>query len=136
MPVGPGDQAFRKVHINPLRRIRRINADDEISDEVAALGQRDCFDRRRLGKLPVVLGQRINRLRERVLRPLDRFLLRPAAGDAAGKIGEPRAERPLGTALQNCRKEASFHRASLDFYAISHTSMCQITHRPGFRQNR
>jgi hypothetical protein len=47
-PVDPADQAFRQVDIDPLRRIRRIHADDETGDEVASPGERDALDRRRI----------------------------------------------------------------------------------------
>ena len=84
---------FGKVDVHPLGRIRRVYADHEIGHEVAALRQHDRFDRRRLGKRPAALEQRIYRLRQRVFRPLYRLLLRRSAGDAAGKIRKPGAER-------------------------------------------
>jgi protein-L-isoaspartate(D-aspartate) O-methyltransferase len=37
-PVDPADQAFRQVDIDPLRRIRRVHADDKVGNEVAAPG--------------------------------------------------------------------------------------------------
>src|SRR5882757_3306524 len=37
-PVDPADQAFRQVDVHPLRGIRRIHTDNEISEEVAAFG--------------------------------------------------------------------------------------------------
>ena len=54
-PVDPADQAFRQIDIHPLRRIRRIDADDEISEKVAAPGKGDPCDRRRLGQAGPVL---------------------------------------------------------------------------------
>ena len=131
VPVGAGEQAFRQIHIDPFRRIRRIDADHEISHEVAALGQRDRFDRRRLGKRPVVLGQRVDRLRQRIFRPLDGFLLRSAAGDAAGEIGKPGAECPLGTALQNRRKERVFSSGLAGL--LCYFTHCDVSNNTSFR---
>jgi hypothetical protein len=70
-----------------------------------------------------MLGQRIDGLRQRVFRLFDRVFLRFSAGNTAGKIGKPRAERSLGTMLQNCRIEPLFDLATSWLYAISHTTV-------------
>jgi len=68
-----------------------------------------------------VLEQPIDRLRQRVFRPLDGLLLRSSAGDAAGKIGKPRAERSLWAAFQNRRIKAVF---SFGLFV----ALCYFTH--------
>ena len=106
--VDPRNQALRQIDVHPLGRIGRIDPDDEIGDDVGALWQRDLLDRRRLRQRPALLGHAVHRSRQRALRSLDRLFLRPPAGNAARKIGKPRAERAARTALQHGRIEPLF----------------------------
>ena len=91
--VDPRNQALRQIDVHALGRIGRVDPDNEIGDDVGALGQRDLLDRRRRRQRPALLCDAVHRARQRGLRPLDRLFLRPPAGNAARKIGKPRAER-------------------------------------------
>ena len=119
--VDPRNQALRQIDIHPFGRIGRIDPDDEISDDVGALWQRDLLDRRRLRQRPALLGHSVHRSRQRALRLLDRLLLRPPAGNAARKIGKPRTERAARTALQHGRIKPLFQSGLLPTIMLFNT---------------
>ena len=126
--VDPGDQAFRQVDVHPLGRVRRIDADNEVGDEVAALRHHDPLDRRRLGQRSALLEQLVHRLRQRGFGLADGLLLRFAAGDAARKIGKPGAERVPRAALQNRRIDAVFIIWTAADFVVFNTPRCVISH--------
>src|SRR5437899_1699727 len=126
--VDPRNQALRQIDVDPFGRIGRIDPDNEIGDDLGALGQRDLLDRRRLRQRPALLCHTIHRSRQRSLRFLDRLLLRPPAGNAARKIGKPRAERTARAALQHGRIEPLFQSGLLTTIMLFNTHSSASNH--------
>src|SRR5262249_46127054 len=113
MPIDALDPAPPPVDVHALRGVTRRHADNEVGHEVAALGQHDPLDRRRLRKWATLLHESVDGLRQCMFRLLYGLFVRPPTGYAAWKVREPRAECSLRTALQHCRVVSFFHLLAL-----------------------